>query len=35
MIAGDGSFEQEGRIAKTFGSARARYGDRKDALKKR
>jgi uncharacterized protein YjbJ (UPF0337 family) len=35
MIAGDGSLEQKGRIAKTLGSVRARYGDRRDAVKKR
>ncbi len=35
MIAGHSSLEQKGRIAKTLGSVRARYGDRKDALKKR
>ena len=34
MIAGDRTLEKKGRIGKTLGSVRARYGDLKDGLKK-
>lgn len=33
-IAGDRTLEEKGRIGKTLGSVRARYGDLKDGLKK-
>lgn len=33
-IAGDRTMEEKGRIGKTLGSVRARYGDLKDGLKK-
>jgi uncharacterized protein YjbJ (UPF0337 family) len=33
-IAGDRTLEEKGRIGKTLGSVRARYGDLKDSLKK-
>jgi len=34
MIAGNKTLEEKGRIGKTLGSVRARYGDLKDGLKK-
>ena len=35
MIAGNKTLEEKGRIGKTLGSVRARYGDLKDGLKKK
>ena len=34
MIAGNKTLEEEGRIGKTLGSVRARYGDLKEDRKK-
>jgi uncharacterized protein YjbJ (UPF0337 family) len=34
MIAGNRTLEREGRIGKTLGSVRARYGDVKESRKK-
>jgi uncharacterized protein YjbJ (UPF0337 family) len=34
LIAGDRTLEEKGRIGKTLGSVRARYGDHKEGRKK-
>jgi uncharacterized protein YjbJ (UPF0337 family) len=34
MIAGNKIVEEKGRIGKTLGSVQARYGDRRESLKK-
>ena len=34
MISGNKTLEEKGRIGKTLGSVRARYGDRKEDRKK-